>query len=105
MEYNIDLLRIKENKKVLNGWVIPNNHTNYIQVEVCGINNEILPTNILLSRRIDVSLVRFADKEHHVFGFEIHFPKCSPDQYQLVFKEYKEEIFKRTNEILKKEYL
>ncbi len=91
MEYNIDTLKIKENKKVLTGWVIPNNYSNYIQVQVHGKDNQLLETKVVLSRRIDVSLAWFSDKEHNVFGYDIYFNENAPTEYTLVFQEFEDE--------------
>ena len=59
MKYRVDIVRIRENKITLNGWVVGKNPMSEVSYEVFDKNNNPIKFNMVSTRRDDVSRIYF----------------------------------------------
>ena len=86
MKYRVDIVRIRENKITLNGWVVGKNPMSEVSYEVFDKNNNPIKFNMVSTRRDDVSRIYFHEVYDKDFGFDIQFEYIRGEDYYLVIK-------------------
>jgi GT2 family glycosyltransferase len=84
MKYKIDVIRLRENRITLNGWVVGKNPDSGVLYSVLDGNREPMDFKIVPTRRDDVSLIYFKKAYDREFGFDISFPYERGKNYWLV---------------------
>lgn len=86
MKYRIDIIRIKEKKITLNGWVVGRNPTSPVIYSVIDIHKKPIEFTLVATRRDDVSHIYFDHVYDKDFGFDIQFDYQRGQTYYLIIQ-------------------
>lgn len=86
MKYKIDIVRIRENKITLNGWVVGKNAKSPVVYSVLDGRKEPVPFKLVSTKRDDVSKIYYDKVVDRDLGFDIQFDYERGKNYYLVIE-------------------
>lgn len=86
MKYKIDIVRVRENRITINGWVVGKRPESDVKFKVLDEKNAELAFDFVSTRRDDVSNIYFKKIYDKDFGFDIRFDYIRGGDYILLIE-------------------
>ncbi|MBQ9886472.1 MAG: glycosyltransferase family 2 protein [Lachnospiraceae bacterium] len=96
MQYNIDVVRLREDTLTVAGWAVGESIEDDVKFEVKDSSGEVIPADIVMMNRFDITREIFHSNSDKMFGFDIRFKVSDDRVYYLCMsckgKEIKEKL-------------